>query len=286
MAIDSLTTFRRKQDEKRTPEEVAALAAAAGVAIPAGSFVAKHEILDALANRDVTPTRAYDDFVDKLEKGDVLFHHRGNKTSAHTIGKMGTEADWMMGAKGDPYYHASIYQGGDKIAEASDFDTGVRKNAPVRADVPENIRAYRPKNQEDILQALKYAKDAHGSEYAGDLGSIIKHGASHLFSPTGGPDASCANAKNPQVCTQFVANAYPEIFEKELASPASMRHAADLDLVARYEPRGARTLRELFLTRGVYPIAKSLKYGAAAGALGYGAKSIYDHLKGDDTNGR
>jgi hypothetical protein len=177
----------------------------------------------------------------------------------------------MMAAKGDPFYHSSIYMGKGKLADAYDFEKGISNDTPLFGDVAEGVRAYRPKSGQK--EALDYARKMKGTAYGSDE-EILRHGFEHLL---GNGKKSGVCGPDGQVCTQFVANAYPELFPDQYASPATMRHAKDLELIARYEPIQVAK-REKILSRLVYPLLKNAKYGLGAGALAYGGSKLAKYL--------
>lgn len=186
----------------------------------------------------------------------------------------------MMAAKGDHHYHSSIYQGKGKISEAADYEKGVRNNRPLNYEYGENLRAYRPKKGQVIPDALAYTKAMHKTPYV-EQEDLIKGALEHLFVPGGGGKTTGKAPCHGSFCTQHVANAYPDIFDKLNASPADMRHSKELELIARYEPKAARSLREIALTRGAYPLLKNLKYGIGAAAAAYGGMKLNDYLNED-----
>lgn len=278
--MNALTKFKKKH--KMEDGKTAAEVGAAATLIPAAAFSIKHELADKAENEAVRRTRGFQDFQDKLQKGDLLFHHRPAKVSApiDPLGGIpipGREADWMMAAKGDHYYHSSIYEGKGKISEAADYAKGVQSDSPLSYEFGENVRAYRPKKSELIPNALAYTKSAHGTPYV-ELEDLAKGALEHLFKPGGGGNTTGTVPCQGSFCTQHVANAYPELFDKLNVSPADMRHSKDLELIARYEPKAGRSLRELAMSRGAYPILKNLKYGVGAGAATYGAMKLNDYL--------
>lgn len=281
--MNALTKFKKKH--KLEDGKTAAEVGAAATLVPAAAFSIKHELADKAENAAVRRTRAFQDFQDKLQKGDILFHHRAVKKSPgiEPIGGIpipGREADWMMASKGDHHYHSSIYEGKGKISEAADYEKGVRSDRPLSYEYGENVRAYRPKKSELIPDALAYTKSAHGTPYV-EQEDLVKGAMEHLFAPGGGGNTTGKVPCKGSFCTQHVANAYPDVFDKLNVSPADMRHSKDLELIARYEPKAARTLRELALSRGAYPILKNLKYGLGAGAATYGAMKLNDYLDKD-----
>jgi len=272
--------FPREEEGKSSDARLATEIGGGTTAALAAAFTAKHELKDLMDNKGVRRKQRFQDFKDQLQPGDILFHHRSAKNSARPQIRdaplPGTEADYMMGIKGDPFYHTSIYKGRGKLADAFDVDIGITGKTPLEGDTPENIRAYRPSGGQS--KALDYAKKAEGGEYM-SFKEMLDHGASHLFDPRGGPDTTRRLGCHGQACTQFVANAYKDIFPKQYASPADMRHSPELNLIARYEPMGDRTLREIALTRGLYPVLKNLTKGAAVGVGAYAGLKALRHYK-------
>jgi hypothetical protein len=246
-------------------------AAEAGAATTVG-LSAIEGLRHELADRKEDELGAYkrrDAFERQLQPGDILFHRRDRQD----LGKF---------AKGDPYYHTSIYQGDGAVATAGGPDQGIRKNLSLKSKFKEDIKAYRPNVSEaDRVEAARYALSQHRAPYASPR-EIIRHGVEHLFSPSGGPDAArAACGTDGQVCSQFVANTHPDIFKKQYASPADMRHAPEMEYIGRLNHLGDVTKEEKLLSRVAYPLAKNLKWGLGAGALAYAGMSLADHMKGN-----
>jgi len=235
-------------------------------------------------------TRGLDDFMGKLKPGDVLFHRRPTKWSGKSdLGPFELpikETDVMIGAKGDQFYHASIY--GDKgrgkrrglgtIYEAADWEKGVTKS-PITGDFAEEIKAYRPKGQtpETRRAAIDYLKKRIGTQYK-EAPGVIAHGLTHHAGIRAPSKQICGLGPGGKtVCTELVAEAYPKIFKDRFMSPMNMRHSKDMELIARYGANvGKNPLKDAILSRALYPLLRNAKWGLLAGAGAYGLQSIGD----------
>lgn len=245
-----------------------------------------HTIRDRIQRGAVPATRSFSDFQGKLQPGDVVFHRRPSKHSgAASIGSRELpfkESDVMIGAKGDPFYHPSVYRGGGNITEAAGAYEGV-KNTRLNPKYPEELMAYRLKDPKrgEISKAQRFLDRMIGSDYKSHA-DTIKHGATHLFTPKG-PRTSglkCKIGKKGIVCSELVAEAYPRVFKDRFMSPIDMRHSKDMELVARYGTQVRPiTAREAILSKGVYPLLKNLKWGALAGGVGLAGMSLADQFR-------
>lgn len=245
----------------------AALAALGVTGVTAGAQAIPQILRDRAENDSVRKTRGWDKLLKQLTPGDVIFSRRGRKNVGKAeVGPFEfpfTEQDVMNVGKGDPFYHAAVYEGGGNVLESADWEKGIKRSR-LWKDTPEELRVYRAP-EKDASRALKFMSEAQGTPYKSEMG-VIKHGAKHLAGlsekTTGN---ACKAGKNGLVCTEAVAEAFPGIFKNKLAGPAEMRAAEQLKLVARYgglEPG----MREILLSRLVHPVIKNAKWGALAGA--------------------
>jgi len=273
---------RKKPDDKDRWRQ-AALTALGVTGGFAGYDALSHTIRDKMQEAGVPKTRSFQDFQSKLQPGDVVFHRRPSKYSgAASIGAQEfpiKESDVMIGAKGDPFYHPSVYRGKGRITEAAGAMEGV-KNSRLWSKYPEEMKVYRPKDPSQTPKALRFLDSMVGEEYKSHA-DTIKHGATHLFTPSG-PKTSglkCKIGKGGIVCSELVAESYPKIFKDRFMSPVDMRHSKDMELVARYGNVKGITAREALLSKVLYPTLKNLKWGALAGGLGLAGMGLADHFR-------
>lgn len=288
--LEKFQMRRRRRDE---PDDRARQAAEVG-ALTTGSLAARHGILhgalDASEEAAMPRSTRYDDFLGKLKPGDVIFHRKQHKDTGKAefagVEAPFRELDVMLAAKGDPFYHASVYRGRGKTTEAAGWDEGV-KNSRLWGAAPEELRAYRPNVSETQRQrALDFVRSKIGAKYKGELG-VMRHGAEHLLSPLEGPSTGQRGSKGltDAVCTELAAEAYPSLFGKRFMSPADMRHHPSMEMVGHYGHIPAVGARERILTRGVYPLLRNLKWGVLGGLGAYGAMSLSDHFRKHATKG-
>jgi hypothetical protein len=234
-------------------------------------------------NAAVPKTKGWADFQKKLQPGDVVFHRRGHKYTgeAELNGREFPirESDVMLAAKGDPYYHPSVYRGKGLVTDAAGWDMGV-KNTRLYNQVPEDLRVYRPKATDAQRQkAGKFLNDMTGANYKSEA-EVMKHGLGHLAGqsvPTTG-DVSKLTPKGV-VCSELVAEAYPHLFKDRLMSPIDMRHHPDMDLVARYGHSLQVGAREKIAAHVVHPLLKHAKWGLAAGVGSLALSKLADYRK-------
>ena len=242
-----------------------------------------NELFEKAESSKMKRSRSWDDFLKKLEPGDTLFHRTPGKYTDPLFGGEGRIKinDLLLATKGDPFFHSSMYKGRGKIIEAIGQGKSM-KAQDLKGDryVPQEIKAYRP-SKGNPEKALAYAKKSVGSDYK-TLGQSAEHAFGHLFKPGGGPSAT--PCKGNKICTEMVAEAYPETFRKRFMSPVDMRKAEGMELVGHYGKTLPIAMREKILARGVYPLLKNLKYGVGAGAMAYGGSKLMDYLK-DEKNG-
>lgn len=251
----------------------AALAGAGTTAAVGGVPSLYHYLKDQEDFDRVGTKRSFDDFLASLEPGDLLFHRHSYKDSPKaSLGSRDlpfSESQAMTLAKGDPFYHSSVYNGKGITTEAHGLKEGVKRTS-LRADrknTPLDILAYRPKEKGEAKKALGYLDDMVGSEYPGIEG-LYKNAITHLFG-SGGPKASRCASGDPIACTELTANAYPKVSEKRYASPMEMRHSPQVELISRYNKAPKITALEGFLARIGYPVLKSLKYALPAAGAAY-----------------
>lgn len=270
---------RQEQDDLRERLRRAALVGA-GVT---GAMGATEGALRYLKDRDFMaanrPTRRFDDFVDKMEPGDLVFHRTPTRYAALTKPwSFGpdfiNEALAMIAGKGDTFYHPSVHLDDGRVMESSGFEKGISRTDLANPETPEELLVMRARKRALAAKALDYAKKAEGGSYK-TYDQTLKHAGRHL---AGLKEASGKGACSPgSVCSEFVADAYPSLFKDRLASPFDMRHHPDLEFVARYAPTSKVTLGENIAAHGVYPLLRNMKFGLLAGgtALGAGALMRY-----------
>lgn len=247
-----------------------------------GSLAARHgimhELMDRAENAATPKTNGYQDYLDKLQPGDVLFNRefgKDDRGKAHLY-------DAISGAKGEHHLHPVVYRGGGRIAEAGGGDVPAKARTKMDSSgYPLESQAYRLKNlgAAEKAKALGFLDQAAGTPYK-DVPGIAKHVLGHLagISPktTGDVKKACGDGI---VCSELVAEAYPKRFTDRYMSPVDMRHHPDMEMVARYGHTLPVPLKEKLLSRGVYPVLKNLKYGLGAGALAYGGMSLAEYLR-------
>ena len=233
-------------------------------------------------------TKWYSEFLAKLQPGDVLFHRKGTKWTgnADLAGRdiPIKEGQVMLAAKGDPFYHASVYRGKGNVTEAADWKQGVKNTRLSAASAPEELIAMRAPQSEvakaiDTVESIRKA----GTPYRSETGAI-QHGLKHLAGLSEEAGKACRLTDRGIVCTELVAEAFPKIFKDRLASPGDMRFNPDLDFVARYNPAHNKvTLGENLLAHGAYPMLKNAKWGllGGLGVLGAGALGSMMNKGGD-----
>jgi len=165
---------RKKPDDKDRWRQ-AALTALGVTGGFAGYDALSHTIRDKMQEAGVPKTRSFQDFQSKLQPGDVVFHRRPSKYSgAASIGAQEfpiKESDVMIGAKGDPFYHPSVYRGKGRITEAAGAMEGV-KNSRLWSKYPEEMKVYRPKAEQRVylkrfkaeLEAEKEVRSVKGTK--------------------------------------------------------------------------------------------------------------------------
>jgi hypothetical protein len=220
-------------------------------------------------------TRDWQKFLATMQPGDIIFHRRPSKYSSQAelrgFKMPYKESDLLTAAKGDPYYHTSVYRGKGISTEAANADDGV-KNTRLHPDDPDELMVYRPKQGQ--RRAARFLDAAKGVPYKSDM-ETFKHGIAHLAGmqqPTG--NSVCKLTKQGSVCTELTAEAYPKIFKDKLMSPKDMRRSDQLNFVGKYGSIPKMAMREKILSNAVYPVLKNAKWGALAGALGLGALAL------------
>lgn len=269
--------YRDDDDTKERLRQAALLSMGVTGTLAAGQSVPRI-LKDVAENRAVKKSTSWRAFVEKLEPGDVMFSRLPRKYSPKV--KYGnqkelpiTQQDLMNAVKGDPYYHAGVYGGHGNTYEASGFGEKLKSGKLKKKGAPQDFRVYRASKAE-AAQGVKNMKKGLGASYPESL-DIAKHGLQHLAGVTKKTTGTCGG-KSGITCTESVAEAFPKIFKDRLASPAAMRSAEGLELVARHGA-SAPKMRELLLSRLVHPILKNAKWGLLAGGLGLGAMALKGH---------
>jgi hypothetical protein len=265
--MNQLERFKKKDNSSRD------YALGAGLATT-GALATRHtlrDIVNEAAERKLVPgTKRWDEFISKLEPGDLLFS-KVNKTNADS----GYIKNVLQVGTGSPYYHASMYTGKGDIFEApggdfkSDYYSGKKEMGRNR-----DIVAYRPNVSEKsrAKAAIETPKALKGFKYMDDS-DTLKMGLNNLFVPGAG---GCVKTDKGVVCTTVPQHAYKGLFNAATNVEEMQRHP-NMEMVARLEKKAPGML-DRFLTRGVYPVLKNLKWGLAAGGAGYLGKKMYDNF--------
>jgi hypothetical protein len=212
----------------------------------------------------VKRTRNWDEFLKKLQPGDIMLERASPKGQYAFPGKITTE-DILLPLKGSPFYHAGIYGGKGNVMEAADMIKGV-KSSRILGKYPKELKVYRAKNPEFASEAIKYAKSVKGMPYE-TLPEQLLHVAGHWT----GADflKKWCGGKNRTTCTGLVTKSFPDLFESEYMSPKDIMKNEGVDLVARYGKLAEGTLGQKVMEKGIYPAMKSMKYAAPLALAAY-----------------
>jgi hypothetical protein len=276
--MSALQRYARKNDERMSAGETAAIS---GLGMTAASTA--HGGISAYlqdeALKDLKYTRDYEKFRKSLEPGDILYYKRpGGKSANAELGGIDLplkETNVMQAGKGDQYYHPAIYEGKGMIRHSAGWDEGI-KRSPLLSGLDEEILAQRPKKKQLVKKALNRSEKMLGGDYKQEM-ETMTHGAKHhlgVKTPTGG---KCGT--DPLLCSEYVAESYPDLFGHREISPRAMRASKDAELVGRYATSNlakGMTATEKAMIYGAYPALKSLKYGALAAAAGYAGSKLQD----------
>ncbi len=192
------------QDEKTKDRLRNAAMAALGVtAVGAGAQAIPTILRDRAENAAVKKTRGWENLLAKLEPGDAIFSRRRRKD----IGKaeLGpfefpfTEQDVMNIGKGDPYYHAALYEGKGNVLKSADWEKGIKRGR-LWKDTPEELRVYRA-SKPHAEKALDFMTKAQGTPYKSEMG-VVQHGLKHMAGITEKTTGKVCAGKNGLVCTE------------------------------------------------------------------------------------
>lgn len=281
--MTALAKYAKKNEDRMSPAEAAAISG-----IGTSAALTAHGGIEAYkqdaALKDLKHTRDYKKFREGLQPGDILYYKRPEKWSAEaSLGPLDLpikENNIMLAGKGDQYYHPAIYEGKGMIRHSAGWDEGI-KRSPLRSGLEEEILVQRPKNAAHVQKALERSKELLGGNYKQEADTIL-HGAKHLAgikTPTGG---ACKKDPSGLLCSEYVAESYPDLFKDRNLSPRTMRASKDADLVARYATSPSAKLMtntEKAMVYGAHPALKSLKYGALAAAAGYAGSKLRDKFR-------
>ncbi len=237
-----------------------------------------HVLREARDNSAVAKSRAYQDFLAKLEPGDLVFNREfGAKDKK---GGLGHVYDLLSATKGDTFVHPTVYRGKGMVSEAGGGDVAAKSHARMSAaHYPLESRAYRltDMSPEERKAAFTYLDKMVGTPYK-SMPDVAEHGIKHLLGMTEKTTGNPCSGKNGIVCSELVAEAFPKRFADKLMSPLEMRHAKGSELIARYGKSVGVPLRERLLAKAVYPVMKNAKWGLLAGAGALAASAIGDHF--------
>ena len=265
------------QQDEMTAGDVGLATGAATTGGLAAHHVGRAMLHERAERARVPNSKRWKDFVGQLKPGDVLFSRSTKRKLLPDV------KDVLQGGMGSPHYHAALYTGKGRVFEhpGAGF-TSSYNSAKLQLGRGEDVVAYRPNVDEKTRRdaVTKVPKELSGRKYKTNAG-VIAQGAENLLVPGGGGKA-CTKAPDGRIVrTTVIQRAYNKLFT-DTTNVEEMRRHKNMNMVARLQrPGTAPSLREKMLYRGVYPIAKNLKWGLGAGGLAYLGKKVHDYVKKD-----
>lgn len=225
--------------------------------------------------------------------GDVIFEHgpdsvttladimdRPAPKSFHGIGlsTKGTSA----AISGSPYMHASVYKGRGKTIEAKGdgFKTGLTdlNSRPHGNQLEAEI--YRHVKPEIASAAVKNAKGAIGAKYGSNV-DLLKYAADNVLGTNfgGKPSTKYLNKCKGNLCTNIVADSFPESFSKRNIARHDILNSPEFKLIGKL---GHRKLNKAELVGSllVNPALQALKFSAITKILGEGGTALKEAFSG------
>lgn len=233
------------------------------------------------AEKALAQSRSFNDFISKLEPGDVIFSRSINKKRKRRVDLH----DIVQSGSGSPHVHTQVYQGrGNTLDIGGPNMKGEASKAYAHLGAGNDLIAYRANTSKKSRQrASQRANVLRGAEYVSEP-KFVGRGAQALL---GAPGRACnISSKGGLICNDVALKAHSDTFKKRHQTIADMKANKNMSPVARLS-KLKPSLRDTITHRGVYPVLKNLKWGVGAGALAgaaIGAKKIIDSFKGGPTN--
>ena len=281
--LELTKTGKQKEEEKKTPAGLAALAGGGTLGVAAGltslSDLYKNLKEESIVKKNILP---------KLKKGDIIIQsgvgesgnlpYKGlrNLTFGHAIETV----------SGSPDYHTGMYIGKGKVMDTtgmsgSNLKGGVNIQSLKKFIKNSKNKIYRVKELSDkdikhrdkVINFFKKNKVEYPKVKQEMADFLINNLLFHKDKAN-----KELRKKTPEACTGLITKAFPKHFKgRRFVLPSDIRNYKNIELLGGIDKLKEKPkLLEKILYYGVSPVARNLKYAIPAATLAYFGKKIYD----------